>query len=81
MEGAKVAFPMSLWKDVKGHWKGPKKVCFWDNKGHQKRCQARWGCLPHVGCQGMLGVLKSLMFSIMKIELCFLYLMEIEMIL
>jgi len=28
MEGAKVAFPMSLWKDVKGHWKGPKKLVF-----------------------------------------------------
>ncbi len=21
----KMAFPMSLWKDAKGHWKGPKK--------------------------------------------------------
>ncbi len=28
MEGGKVAFPMSLWKDAKGHWKGPKKLVF-----------------------------------------------------
>jgi hypothetical protein len=72
MEGAKVAFPLSLWKDVKGHWKGPQKFVLGTTRTREKMPSQVGGCLPHVGCQGMLVVLKGLMFSIMEINLYFL---------